>query len=120
MRRAGLRASRLIDRWFFVRYADPAAHLRVRFHGSARPLLSAVLPALHEALAPALNDGLLYRVSIDTYEREGSPYYSTARLWDDGLIDPRDSRAVLAFCLATCREGEERRLHPNSFGVARF
>ena len=30
------------------------------------------------------------------YEREGSPYYSTARLWDDGVIDPRDTRRVLA------------------------
>jgi acetyl-CoA carboxylase carboxyltransferase component len=33
---------------------------------------------------------------LDTYEREGSPYYSTARLWDDGVIDPRDTRRVLA------------------------
>ena len=30
------------------------------------------------------------------YEREGSPYYSTARLWDDGVIDPLDTRRVLA------------------------
>ncbi|HEX2171676.1 MAG TPA: carboxyl transferase domain-containing protein [Dehalococcoidia bacterium] len=33
---------------------------------------------------------------LDTYEREGSPYYSTARLWDDGVIDPVDTRLVLA------------------------
>jgi 3-methylcrotonyl-CoA carboxylase beta subunit len=33
---------------------------------------------------------------LDTYEREGSPYYSTARLWDDGVIDPADTRRVLA------------------------
>ncbi len=33
---------------------------------------------------------------LDTYEREGSPYYSTARLWDDGVIDPLDTRRVLA------------------------
>ena len=31
-----------------------------------------------------------------TYEAEGSPYYSTARLWDDGIIDPLDTRRVLA------------------------
>ncbi|HVC87586.1 MAG TPA: carboxyl transferase domain-containing protein [Gaiellaceae bacterium] len=31
-----------------------------------------------------------------TYEREGNPYYSTARLWDDGIIDPLDTRRVLA------------------------
>ncbi|HEY5978530.1 MAG TPA: carboxyl transferase domain-containing protein [Microlunatus sp.] len=35
----------------------------------------------------------------DQYERQGSPYYSTARLWDDGLIDPRDTRRVLGMGL---------------------
>jgi acetyl-CoA carboxylase carboxyltransferase component len=33
---------------------------------------------------------------LDEYERQGSPYYSTARLWDDGVIDPMDTRRVLA------------------------
>src|SRR5207248_6132586 len=37
---------------------------------------------------------------VETYEREGSPWYSTARLWDDGVIDPRDTRRVLALGLA--------------------
>ncbi len=36
----------------------------------------------------------------DKYAEEGSPYYSTARLWDDGIIDPRDTRRVLALSLA--------------------
>jgi 3-methylcrotonyl-CoA carboxylase beta subunit len=38
----------------------------------------------------------------DQYERQGQPVYSTARLWDDGIIDPRDTRAVLAEALAAC------------------
>jgi geranyl-CoA carboxylase beta subunit len=46
--------------------------------------------------------------------------YGTARLWDDGLIDPRDSRRVLAFCLRTCLEAQRRRLSPNTFGIARM
>jgi 3-methylcrotonyl-CoA carboxylase beta subunit len=33
---------------------------------------------------------------LEKYEREGSPYYSTARLWDDGIIDPLQTRDVLA------------------------
>jgi len=33
---------------------------------------------------------------LERYESEGSPYYSTARLWDDGIIDPADTRSVLA------------------------
>jgi 3-methylcrotonyl-CoA carboxylase beta subunit len=38
----------------------------------------------------------------EQYERQGLPIYSTARLWDDGVIDPRDTRAVLATALAAC------------------
>ncbi len=37
---------------------------------------------------------------LDKYEEEGNPYYSTARLWDDGIIDPRDTRNVLALGIA--------------------
>ncbi|KAJ6816391.1 methylcrotonoyl-CoA carboxylase beta chain, mitochondrial [Iris pallida] len=37
---------------------------------------------------------------VEAYDREGSPYYSTARLWDDGIIDPADTRKVLGLCLS--------------------
>jgi acetyl-CoA carboxylase carboxyltransferase component len=37
---------------------------------------------------------------LDTYEREGSPYFATARLWDDGVIDPLDTRRVLSLGIA--------------------
>ncbi len=37
------------------------------------------------------------------FEEEGSPYYATARLWDDGIIDPADTRDVLALGLAAAR-----------------
>jgi geranyl-CoA carboxylase beta subunit len=51
---------------------------------------------------------------------ESTALFATARLWDDGLIDPRDSRRVLAMCLSICREAELRSLKGNSFGVARM
>ncbi len=57
---------------------------------------------------------------IDKYDEESRALYATARLWDDGLIDPRDSRKVLAFCLDTVAEAQARRLRPNVFGVARM
>src|SRR4051812_221518 len=41
----------------------------------------------------------------DQYEQQGRPFYSTARLWDDGVIDPRDTRKVLAQALAACANG---------------
>jgi 3-methylcrotonyl-CoA carboxylase beta subunit len=36
----------------------------------------------------------------DQYEEEGNPYYATARLWDDGIIAPQETRRVLALCFA--------------------
>jgi len=53
-------------------------------------------------------------------DAESTALYATARLWDDGIIDPRDSRRVLALSLATCRDAELRKLRPNTFGVARM
>ena len=38
---------------------------------------------------------------LQKYEDEGNPYYSTARLWDDGVIDPLDTRMILALGLST-------------------
>lgn len=46
--------------------------------------------------------------------------FGTARLWDDGLIDPRDSREILANILDICWQAQHRDLNGNSFGVARF
>jgi len=53
-------------------------------------------------------------------DAQSTALYGTARLWDDGIIDPRDTRKVLAFVLATCREAEQRELQPISFGVPRL
>ncbi|WP_187968153.1 acyl-CoA carboxylase subunit beta [Aquibium microcysteis] len=52
-------------------------------------------------------------------EAQSTALYGTARLWDDGIIDPRDTRAVLSLCLAVAAEGDARVLRPNAFGVAR-
>ena len=56
----------------------------------------------------------------DRIERESHVLFGTARLWDDGIVDPRDTRRVLALALALAREAESRTLRPNAFGVARF
>ena len=43
----------------------------------------------------------LRRPILEKYETEGSPYYSTARVWDDGIIDPRDTRDILGLCISS-------------------
>jgi thiopeptide-type bacteriocin biosynthesis protein len=60
--------------WFFLRYADPDHHLRVRFRGDPEALTGVALPALHAALAPLLGDGSVWKVQLDTYQRELERY----------------------------------------------
>jgi len=63
----------------------------------------------------AMEAGIVKRM-----EGESAALFATARLWDDGIIDPRDSRKVLAFCLSICREAALRPLKASTFGVARM
>ena len=72
------------------------------------------LPANDEALA-AMSDALRKRL-----DAESTALFGTARLWDDGIIDPRDTRRILGLCLNLAAEAEHRTLRPNTFGVARF
>ncbi|GAA3844686.1 carboxyl transferase domain-containing protein [Saccharothrix violaceirubra] len=51
------------------------------------------------------------------YEDQGNPYYSTARLWDDGVIDPRDTRTVLGLALSVSANAP---IEPVSYGVFRM
>jgi acetyl-CoA carboxylase carboxyltransferase component len=53
----------------------------------------------------------------DKYEREGNPYYSTARLWDDGIIDPLDTRRVLALGISAALNAP---IEETTFGVFRM
>lgn len=57
---------------------------------------------------------------ITKFDEESHAFAATARLFDDGLIDPRDTRRVLGLTLSICREATQREVHGNSFGVARF
>ncbi len=54
---------------------------------------------------------------LEKYEREGNPYYSTARLWDDGIIDPLDTRRVIAIGLDAAAHAPQPRTH---FGIFRM
>ena len=51
------------------------------------------------------------------YETQGHPYYATARLWDDGIIDPADTRRVLGLSLSAALNAP---IEPTKFGVFRM
>jgi thiopeptide-type bacteriocin biosynthesis protein len=84
------------DRWFFIRYADPDWHLRLRVHGAPDRLLHDVLPRLHRVMAPLLETGQLWRVQLDTYEREAERYGGEAGIQLAERVFHADSDAVLA------------------------
>ncbi|MDQ6781318.1 MAG: methylcrotonoyl-CoA carboxylase, partial [Candidatus Eremiobacteraeota bacterium] len=81
--------------------------LTVRLEGLERQGKSMSVPAQQEFMQPIL----------DKYEAEGNPYHSTARLWDDGIIDPADTRAVLALGIAAAANAPPER---TAFGVFRM
>lgn len=62
----------------------------------------------------------LEQSTANRLEQQSSALFNSARLHDDGLIDPRDTRRLLVFLLQTIHEAEQRTLNPNTFGVARL
>ena len=63
----------------------------------------------------AFMDGIRAR-----YDAEGHPYYASARLWDDGVIDPAQTRDVLGLALAVCRHGQDSLAVRSDFGIFRM
>ncbi len=59
------------------------------------------------------------RAIIDNFERQQSAIATSSLMLDDGVIDPRDTRAVLGLCLTLCDEAARRSVRPMQFGVAR-
>jgi 3-methylcrotonyl-CoA carboxylase beta subunit len=53
----------------------------------------------------------------EQYERQGHPYYSSARLWDDGIVDPADSRRLLALAISASLNAP---VEETKFGVFRM
>jgi thiopeptide-type bacteriocin biosynthesis protein len=67
-------STRLVESWFFLRYADPHRHLRLRFRGQPDRLTSELLPMGERLLRPLLEDGRVWKLQLDTYEREVQRY----------------------------------------------
>jgi class I lanthipeptide synthase len=88
-------ASGAADTWFFVRYADPDWHLRVRLHGEPERLHAEVLRGLEAAAAPFLESGQLWRLQLDTYEREVERYGGDRAIELAEQVFAADSEAVL-------------------------
>jgi thiopeptide-type bacteriocin biosynthesis protein len=84
-----------VDAWFFLRYADPDWHLRLRLHGEPGRLHAEVLPRLLADAAPLLEAGQLWRLELDTYEREVERYGGDRGIELAEQVFAADSQAVL-------------------------
>lgn len=71
-----------------------------------------------QAVDQAAIDAMRAQV-VDTFERQSDAFTLSGRLLDDGVIDPRDTRKVVAFVLGVCDEARRRALRPVQFAVAR-
>jgi len=90
----------------------PNARISVMGGPQAASVLSTVKGNMNAQKKAAFEQPIL-----DKYETEGSPYYSTARLWDDGIIDPLDTRRVIALGLQAAAHAPQP---PTRFGVFRM
>jgi 3-methylcrotonyl-CoA carboxylase beta subunit len=96
----------------------PNARISVMGGEQAASVLAAVRRDRAEATGGAVPEADAEIASIRAqYERQGSPYYSTARLWDDGIIDPVDTRRVLGMGLSVAAPTP---VPPRSSGVFRM
>lgn len=64
----------IIDKWFFIRYSDPKLHLRVRFHYSKPENISVIINSINQAIKSYIEQDLINKIQIDTYQRELERY----------------------------------------------
>jgi thiopeptide-type bacteriocin biosynthesis protein len=73
-----LMEKKYIDKFFFIRYADPENHLRLRFHFNDTTKIGSVVNLVYQAIQPYLEQGILSKVQTDTYSRELERYGSNS------------------------------------------
>ena len=101
----------------------PCSRVAVMGGEQAAMVLDIVARDKAERMGIEPDEELLKKLADHTTERmtrESEPLFGTARLWDDGIIDPRDTRKILIQALDMFHEESMRPLQSNSYGVARF
>ncbi len=64
----------IINKWFFIRYSDPKLHIRVRFYLSKTDYLNHVISLMNSSMKPYVQNNLIWKIQLDTYEREIERY----------------------------------------------
>jgi len=104
-------------------FAWPSARTAVMGGAQAAMVMDIVNRNKLQRAGQAADEAALRAASAQLQQRldaESTALFGTARLWDDGIIDPRDTRRILSLCLSLAQEAAQRTLRPNTFGVARM
>lgn len=104
-------------------FSWPSARTAVMGGAQAAKVMEIVTRGKMERAGQSVNEDMLQGMSDalrQQLDRESTALFGTARLWDDGIIDPRDTRRVLTLCLELARDAGRRTLQPNAFGIARM
>jgi len=101
--------NKIIDKWFFIRYADPKHHVRVRFNYKNPEHVSTIINSLHAKFKSYVVQDLIWKIQVDTYQREIERYGSNTIDIGETLFY-YDSKMVVDFIdLIEGDEGEEIR-----------
>ncbi len=104
-------------------FAWPSARIGVMGGEQAARVMAIITEQKHARMGQEVDPAVLEMLTNqirDKIDSESTALFATARLWDDGIIDPRDTRRILGFCLRLCAEASTRQLNPNTYGVARL
>jgi thiopeptide-type bacteriocin biosynthesis protein len=104
-----LKNQKLIEKWFFIRYADPNPHLRLRFKLADIEHIGAVARVIHDALQNLRDDGLVHKVQLDTYKREIERYGLTTMEESEEWFMHDSEATAKALTLLDGAHGEENR-----------
>ena len=104
-------------------FSWPSARVAVMGGAQIAKVMEIVNRAKLARAGQAVNEDALKAMSAHLkaqVDKESTALFGTARLWDDGIIDPRDTRRIVGLCLAITAEADARKLRPNTFGIARL
>ncbi len=98
-----------IDQWFFIRYADPKHHIRVRFHCKHEDAIGPIMKTVHAELSAFAKADLIWKLQLDTYQRE-IERYGTEHIEDAERLFSFESNMIVHFLdMIDGDEGEELR-----------
>ena len=104
-----LLSKEIIDKWFFIRYSDPKTHLRVRFHYNNPENIYHIISLVNNATLSFIENDLLWKIQIDTYQREIERYGTSTIELAEELFFHDSTMIVSMIDMIEGDEGEEIR-----------